>query len=48
MDISVVIPLYNEGILPELHDWIRRVMEEQGYSTRSSSWMTAAPTLPGR
>ena len=32
MDISVVIPLYNEEILPELHDWIRRVMEEQGFS----------------
>lgn len=33
MDISVVIPLYNEEeSLPELHHWIRRVMEEQGYS----------------
>ena len=33
MDISVVIPLYNEEeSLPELHDWIRRVMEEQGFS----------------
>lgn len=33
MDISVVIPLYNEEeSLPELHSWIRRVMEEQGFS----------------
>lgn len=33
MDISVVIPLYNEEeSLPELHRWIRSVMEEQGYS----------------
>ena len=28
MDISVVIPLYNEAeSLPELEAWIRRVME---------------------
>lgn len=33
MDISVVIPLYNEEeSLPELHDWIKRVMEENGFS----------------
>ncbi|HCC85722.1 MAG TPA: glycosyltransferase [Porphyromonadaceae bacterium] len=33
MDISVVIPLYNEEeSLPELYRWLRRVMEEQGYS----------------
>ncbi len=33
MDISVVIPLYNEEeSLPELHDWIKRVMEEHGFS----------------
>ncbi|MCD7722307.1 MAG: glycosyltransferase family 2 protein [Prevotellaceae bacterium] len=33
MDISVVIPLYNEEeSLVELHDWIRRVMEEHGFS----------------
>lgn len=33
MDISIVIPLYNEEeSLPELHSWIRRVMEEQGFS----------------
>ncbi len=33
MDISVVIPLFNEAeSLPELTSWIRRVMEEQGFS----------------
>ena len=33
MDISVVIPLYNEEeSLPELESWIRRVMEENGFS----------------
>ena len=33
MDISVVIPLYNEAeSLPELYAWIERVMKEKGYS----------------
>ena len=33
MDISVVIPLYNEEeSLPELFAWIQRVMEENGFS----------------
>ncbi|MCH5248176.1 MAG: glycosyltransferase family 2 protein [Muribaculaceae bacterium] len=33
MDISVVIPLYNEvESLPELEEWIRRVMNENGFS----------------
>lgn len=33
MDISVVIPLYNEEeSLPELHAWIARVMNENGFS----------------
>lgn len=33
MDISVVIPLYNEEeSLPELHAWIQRVMKENNYS----------------
>ncbi|MDR2563962.1 MAG: glycosyltransferase family 2 protein [Prevotellaceae bacterium] len=33
MDISVVIPLYNEEeSLPELAAWIERVMHKQGYS----------------
>ncbi len=33
MDISVVIPLYNEEeSLPELHAWIKRVMDENHFS----------------
>ena len=33
MDISVIIPLYNEAeSLPELTAWIERVMKEKGYS----------------
>lgn len=33
MDISVVIPLFNEEeSLQELHEWIRKVMLENGYS----------------
>ena len=33
MDISVVVPLYNEEeSLPELTNWIRRVMQDQGFS----------------
>ena len=33
MDISVIVPLYNEEeSLPELHAWIKRVMEAQGFS----------------
>lgn len=33
MQLSIVIPLYNEAeSLPELHDWIVRVMEQQQFS----------------
>lgn len=33
MDISVIIPLYNEEeSLPELHAWIRRVMQAKGFT----------------
>ena len=33
IDISVVIPLLNEAeSIPELFAWIRRVMNEHGYS----------------
>ena len=33
MDISVVVPLYNEAeLLPELAAWIERVMKEHGFS----------------
>ena len=33
MDISVVVPLYNEEeSIPELYAWIKRVMDENGFS----------------
>ena len=33
MDISIVVPLYNEAeSLPELEQWIRRVMTENNFS----------------
>jgi glycosyltransferase involved in cell wall biosynthesis len=33
MDISVVIPLYNEAeSLPELYEWIKRVMDENSFT----------------
>ena len=33
MDITVIVPLYNENeSLPELTAWIRRVMEQNGFS----------------
>lgn len=33
MDISIVIPLLNEDeSLPELHDWIKKVMDEHSFS----------------
>jgi len=33
MDISIVVPLYNEAeSLPELHAWIERVMRDNGFS----------------
>ncbi len=33
MDISVVVPLYNEAeSLPELYEWIARVMRDNGFS----------------
>ena len=33
MDISVIVPLYNEAeSLPELAAWIRRVMEANGWT----------------
>ncbi len=33
MDLSIVIPLYNEAeSLPELYAWIKRVMNENGFS----------------
>ena len=33
LDISVIVPLYNEEeSLPELHAWIKRVMEANRFS----------------
>lgn len=33
MDISVIVPLYNEAeSLPELHDWIKRVMDNHRFT----------------
>lgn len=33
MDISVVVPLYNEDeSLPELYEWIERVMNQNGFT----------------
>ena len=33
MDISVIVPLYNEAeSLPELEAWIRQVMSENNFS----------------
>ena len=33
MDISVIVPLYNEAeSLPELEAWIERVMKANGFS----------------
>ena len=41
MDISVIVPLYNEEeSLPELHAWIKRVM--------SSPWMPTSKTVRTR
>ncbi len=50
MDISVIVPLYNESeSLPELEAWIDRVMKENGFSyeiifindgSTDSSWKT--------
>ena len=53
MDISVVVPLYNEEeSLPELQAWIERVMNENGFSyeiifvndgSTDNSWTTVSP-----
>ena len=33
MDISVIVPLFNEAeSLPELEQWIDRVMKQNGFS----------------
>ena len=41
MDISVVVPLYNEEeSLPELFAWIERVMNANGFSSVSYTHLT--------
>ena len=43
MDISVVVPLYNEAeSLPELEAWIKRVMDENQYMVRKWNEFIAA------
>lgn len=49
MDISVVIPLYNEEeSLPELFAWIERVMKAHNFLMKLFSLTTEVPTTPGR
>ena len=49
MDISLVIPLYNEAqSLPELERWIARVMKENGFSYEICLSMMAVPITRGR
>ena len=47
MDISVVVPLYNEEeSLPELYAWIERVMKANGFSYEVI--FVKVPTVPGK
>ena len=49
MDISVVVPLFNEEeSLPELYAWIERVMQANGFSFEVISLMTEVPTIHGK
>lgn len=49
MDISVVVPLYNEEeSLPELYAWIERVMHEHHFTYEVIFVMMAVQTTPGR
>ena len=55
MDISVVVPLYNEEeSLPELYAWIERVMKANGFSyevifvndgSTDRSWQNQIPCM---
>ena len=48
MDISVVVPLYNEEeSLPELFAWIERVMKAT-FLMKLFSLTTEVPTVPGK
>lgn len=49
MDISVVIPLFNEEeSIPELFAWIERVMKANGFHTKSSLSTMVVRTVRGR
>lgn len=49
MDISVVIPLYNEAeSLPELFSWIERVMKEHNYTYEVIFVMTVVRIILGK
>ena len=50
MDISVVVPLYNEEeSLPELFPaWIERVMKAMTFLMKLFSLTTEVPTVPGK
>ena len=49
MDISVVVPLYNEEeSLPELFAWIERVMKAHDFSYEVISLTTEVQTVHGR
>lgn len=49
MDISVVIPLFNEAeSLPELYSWIERVMKENNFSFEVILSTTAQQTTLGK
>lgn len=49
MDISVVVPLFNEEeSLPELYAWIERVMQANGFSFEVISLTTEVQTAHGK
>ena len=48
MNISIIIPLLNEQeSLPELHKWIKKVMDENQYTYEVLLSTTEVPTNPG-
>ena len=48
MDISVVVPLYNEAeSLPELHSWIKRVMNANNFAYEMEEIAVSAKELAG-
>lgn len=49
MDISVVVPLFNEEeSIPELYAWIEKVMKANGFSYEVIFVMMVVPTVHGR